>query len=188
MAGSRSPLCSTRRSAIRSLFDRGFAVRADLTAAAGRRRNQGSARGAEATAAHVRNEMRRPAPEEAMSAMRTVLDFNRANLAEQPLNALINDLIERAEPPSENWYCQPSTLGLLPGLDVPSIKAHGKFSRVVPCGVASEIPVGNHRWDRTTDRTHAASPSVSSPPAELSEPASCRAKSAVCACDRGPVS
>ena len=48
-----------------------------------------------------------------MSAIRTVLDFNRANLCEQPLNALINDLIERTEPPGENYrqYLGASAIG-----------------------------------------------------------------------------
>src|SRR6516225_1539075 len=31
------------------------------------------------------------------------LDFNRSNLSDRPLNQLINELIERAEPPSENY-------------------------------------------------------------------------------------
>jgi hypothetical protein len=32
----------------------------------------------------------------------TVLDFNRANLSAQPTNVLLNELIERAEPPGKN--------------------------------------------------------------------------------------
>jgi hypothetical protein len=48
-----------------------------------------------------------------MSAIRTVLDFNRANLSEQPLNTRINELIEQAEPPSENYrqYLGASAIG-----------------------------------------------------------------------------
>jgi hypothetical protein len=42
-----------------------------------------------------------------------VLDFNRANLSDRPLNTLINQLIERAEPPSENYrqYLGASAIG-----------------------------------------------------------------------------
>jgi hypothetical protein len=41
------------------------------------------------------------------------LDFNRANLSERPINRLINELIERAEPPSENYrqYLGASAIG-----------------------------------------------------------------------------
>ena len=41
------------------------------------------------------------------------LDFNRSNLSEQPLNQLINELIEHAEPPSENYrqYLGASAIG-----------------------------------------------------------------------------
>jgi len=34
--------------------------------------------------------------------MSMALDFNRSNLSDRPINQLINELIERAEPPSEN--------------------------------------------------------------------------------------
>jgi hypothetical protein len=45
--------------------------------------------------------------------MSTVLDFNRANLSDWPLNTLINELIERAERPSENYrqYLGASAIG-----------------------------------------------------------------------------
>jgi hypothetical protein len=45
--------------------------------------------------------------------MSTVLDFNRANLSERPLNTLINQLIEQAEPASENYrqYLGASAIG-----------------------------------------------------------------------------
>jgi hypothetical protein len=45
--------------------------------------------------------------------MSTALDFNRANLSEQPINQLINELIERAEPPSANYrqYLGASAIG-----------------------------------------------------------------------------
>jgi hypothetical protein len=33
--------------------------------------------------------------------MSMALDFNRSNLSDRPINTLINDLIERAEPASE---------------------------------------------------------------------------------------
>src|SRR6516162_60049 len=41
------------------------------------------------------------------------LDFNRSNLSDRPLNQLINELIERAEPPSENFrqYLGASAIG-----------------------------------------------------------------------------
>jgi hypothetical protein len=41
------------------------------------------------------------------------LNFNRANLAERPLNQQVNDLIEHAEPPSKNWrqYLGASSIG-----------------------------------------------------------------------------
>jgi len=41
------------------------------------------------------------------------LDFNRSNLSDRPLNQLINELIERAEPPSENYrqYLGASSIG-----------------------------------------------------------------------------
>jgi hypothetical protein len=43
----------------------------------------------------------------------TALDFNRSNLSERPINQLINELIERAEPPSENYrqYLGASAIG-----------------------------------------------------------------------------
>jgi hypothetical protein len=43
----------------------------------------------------------------------TALDFNRDNLADKPINRLINELIEVAEPPSENYrrYLGASTIG-----------------------------------------------------------------------------
>jgi hypothetical protein len=42
-----------------------------------------------------------------------VLDFNRANLSEQPINLTINGLIERAAPPGENYrqYLGASAIG-----------------------------------------------------------------------------
>jgi hypothetical protein len=42
-----------------------------------------------------------------------VIDLNRANLSDQPINALVNELIERAEPPSENYrqYLGASAIG-----------------------------------------------------------------------------
>jgi hypothetical protein len=45
--------------------------------------------------------------------MSVALDFNRSNLSERPLNALINQLIERAEPPGENYrqYLGASAIG-----------------------------------------------------------------------------
>jgi hypothetical protein len=43
----------------------------------------------------------------------TALDFNRSNLSDRPINQLINELIERAEPPSENYrqYLGASSIG-----------------------------------------------------------------------------
>jgi hypothetical protein len=44
--------------------------------------------------------------------MSVTLDFNRANLSEHSLNTLINELIERAEPPHENrQYLGASAIG-----------------------------------------------------------------------------
>jgi hypothetical protein len=45
--------------------------------------------------------------------MSTALNFNRSNLSERPINMLINELIERAEPPSENFrkYLGASSIG-----------------------------------------------------------------------------
>jgi hypothetical protein len=45
--------------------------------------------------------------------MSTVIDLNREILANRPLNRLVNDLIERAEPPSENFrhYLGASQIG-----------------------------------------------------------------------------
>ena len=42
-----------------------------------------------------------------------MLDFNRANLSEQPLNQRLNELIEAAEPPSKNYrqYLGASSIG-----------------------------------------------------------------------------
>src|SRR5262249_7109889 len=42
-----------------------------------------------------------------------MLNFNRANLSERPLNRSINELIERAEPPRENYrmYLGASSIG-----------------------------------------------------------------------------
>ncbi|MGE5219284.1 MAG: hypothetical protein ACM3SP_19990 [Chloroflexota bacterium] len=42
-----------------------------------------------------------------------MLDFNRTNFSEQPINQTINELIERAEPPSENYrqYLGASSIG-----------------------------------------------------------------------------
>jgi hypothetical protein len=41
------------------------------------------------------------------------LDFNRSNLSDRSLNELINQLIERAEPPRENYrqYLGASAIG-----------------------------------------------------------------------------
>jgi hypothetical protein len=41
------------------------------------------------------------------------LDFNRSNLSDRPISQLINDLIEQAEPPSENYrqYLGASAIG-----------------------------------------------------------------------------
>jgi hypothetical protein len=49
----------------------------------------------------------------AQKIMTVALDFNRANLSERPINRLINELIERAEPPSENYrrYLGASAIG-----------------------------------------------------------------------------
>src|SRR6516162_9374214 len=43
----------------------------------------------------------------------TVLNFNRSNLSDRPINSLINELIEQAEPPSENYrqYLGASAIG-----------------------------------------------------------------------------
>jgi hypothetical protein len=43
----------------------------------------------------------------------TALDFNRSNLSDRPINQLINELIEQAEPPSENFrqYLGASAIG-----------------------------------------------------------------------------
>ena len=45
--------------------------------------------------------------------MSAALDFNRSNLSEQPINVLINELIERAEPAGENFrqYLGASAIG-----------------------------------------------------------------------------
>jgi len=45
--------------------------------------------------------------------MSMALDFNRSNLSDRPINQLINELIERAEPPSENHrqYLGASSIG-----------------------------------------------------------------------------
>jgi hypothetical protein len=45
--------------------------------------------------------------------MSIVLDFNSASLSEQPINTLINQLIEQAEPPGENYrqYLGASSMG-----------------------------------------------------------------------------
>ena len=45
--------------------------------------------------------------------MNTVLNFNRANLSERPINLLINELIEQAEPRRENFrqYLGASSIG-----------------------------------------------------------------------------
>jgi hypothetical protein len=42
-----------------------------------------------------------------------VLDFNKASLSAEPVNVLLNELIERAEPPSKNWrqYLGASAIG-----------------------------------------------------------------------------
>ena len=41
------------------------------------------------------------------------LDFNRSNLSDRPINTLINELIERATPPRENYrqYLGASQIG-----------------------------------------------------------------------------
>jgi len=43
----------------------------------------------------------------------TVIDLNRSNLSDRPINNLINDLIEQSEPPSENYrqYLGASSIG-----------------------------------------------------------------------------
>ena len=48
-----------------------------------------------------------------MSAIRTVLNFNRARLSEEPINTFVNSLIERAEPKSEDYreYLGASAIG-----------------------------------------------------------------------------
>jgi hypothetical protein len=45
--------------------------------------------------------------------MSTALNFNRANLSERPINTLINELVERSEPSSENYrqYLGASAIG-----------------------------------------------------------------------------
>ncbi|SFJ71997.1 hypothetical protein [Bradyrhizobium sp. Gha] len=45
--------------------------------------------------------------------MSTVRNFNHSNLSDQPISQLINELIERAEPPSENYrhYLGASAIG-----------------------------------------------------------------------------
>ncbi|MFZ2077491.1 MAG: hypothetical protein WAV38_12745 [Xanthobacteraceae bacterium] len=45
--------------------------------------------------------------------MSVALDFNRSNLSERPINQLVNELIEHAEPPSENYrqYLGASAIG-----------------------------------------------------------------------------
>lgn len=45
--------------------------------------------------------------------MSVALDFNRSNLSARPVNQLVNDLIEQAEPPSENsrQYLGASAIG-----------------------------------------------------------------------------
>jgi hypothetical protein len=45
--------------------------------------------------------------------MSMALDFNRSNLSERPINQLINELIERTMPPSENYrqYLGASSIG-----------------------------------------------------------------------------
>jgi hypothetical protein len=45
--------------------------------------------------------------------MSTALDFNRSNLSDRPINTLINEMIERAEPASENYrhYLGASSIG-----------------------------------------------------------------------------
>ena len=45
--------------------------------------------------------------------MSMALDFNRSNLSDRPINQLVNELIERAEPPSENYrqYLGASSIG-----------------------------------------------------------------------------
>ena len=45
--------------------------------------------------------------------MSAALDFNRSNLSDQPINKLVNELIEHAEPPRENYrqYLGASAIG-----------------------------------------------------------------------------
>jgi hypothetical protein len=45
--------------------------------------------------------------------MNTILNFNRKSLSDRPVNLLINELIEQAEPPSENYrqYLGASSIG-----------------------------------------------------------------------------
>ena len=43
----------------------------------------------------------------------SALDFNRSNLSDRPISQLVNELIEQAEPPSENYrhYLGASSIG-----------------------------------------------------------------------------
>jgi hypothetical protein len=45
--------------------------------------------------------------------MNVALDFNRSNLSDRPISQLVNELIERAEPPNENYrqYLGASSIG-----------------------------------------------------------------------------
>ena len=45
--------------------------------------------------------------------MSAVIDLNRANLSDKPINKFVNELIEHAEPPSENYrkYLGASAIG-----------------------------------------------------------------------------
>ena len=45
--------------------------------------------------------------------MSTALNFNRSNLSDRPINKLVNELIEQAEPPSKNYrqYLGASAIG-----------------------------------------------------------------------------
>jgi hypothetical protein len=50
---------------------------------------------------------------DSMTAIKTILDFNRASLSVEPLNVRLNELIEQAEPPSQNGrqYLGASAIG-----------------------------------------------------------------------------
>ena len=69
-----------------------------------------------------------------MSAIRTVLDFNRASLSDEPINTFVNELIEQAEPKSEDYRAvsrrQRDRLGM---------SAQGPIRLDVRCAVPARI-------------------------------------------------